>query len=252
MRAKSNQFLIYGLIFTTGGYSFSLVWNKKSVYLFDSHSRDINGSFTNDGTTVVLSFKSLDDVELYIRTEYSKQIVNYNKSQFEPQYVRVATSPANVTAILDSLTAGKTYYQKQIGTPKHEQYKSKLRAQRTENIGTPEHEKIKKQKCEKRAEILGTLEHEEIKKQKCEKRAKIFGTPEHVEIKKKKRRLYHDQKHPKISSERISNFLKLVQEGPYYICVICNRCHYYRSVVFFKIETYDIDADNFYVEVPKL
>ena len=161
-----------GLIFTTGSYSFSLVWNKKSVHLFDSYSQDINGSFTNDGTAIVLSFKYLDDVELYIRTEYSKQIANYNKSQFELQYVRVATSPANVTAILDSLkrhrnsTASKTYYQKQIGTPKHEQYKSKLRAQQTENIGTPEHEKIKKQKCEKRAKILGTLEHEEIKKTK--------------------------------------------------------------------------------------
>ena len=31
------------LIFTTGGYSFSLIWFKNSIFLFDSHSRDING-----------------------------------------------------------------------------------------------------------------------------------------------------------------------------------------------------------------
>ena len=84
-----------GLIFTTDGYSFSLIWNKTSVSLFESHGRDKNGSFTNDGTAVVLSFECLDDVDLYIRIEYSNQIVNFDESQFEVQYVRVATSPAN-------------------------------------------------------------------------------------------------------------------------------------------------------------
>ena len=201
----------------------------------------INGSFTNDGTAAVLLFKSLDDVELYVRTEYSKQIVDFNESQFELQYIRVTTSLANVTDILRSSKmrrnsdANKTYRQKQIGTAKHEQYKSKLRIQRTENIGTPQHKKHKTQKCEKRA--------------------KIFGTPEYDEIIKKKRKMYHENKpkndNPKnTSAERISNFLKLVREGPYYICVVCNRCHYYRSVVCFKPEAYDIDADNFYVELP--
>ena len=71
--------------------------------MFDFHSRDKNDSFTNVGTAVVLSFVCLDNVELYIRTEYSNQIVNFDESQFEMQYVRVATSPANITAILDSL-----------------------------------------------------------------------------------------------------------------------------------------------------
>ena len=89
----------------------------------------------------------------------------------------------------------------------------------------------------KRAKILGTLEHEEIKKQKCEKWAKIFGTPNMRKLKRKKQRLYHDQKASKKHRLKESQiFLKLVQKGPYYICVICNRCHYYRSVVFFKIE----------------
>ena len=81
------------------------------------------------------------------------------------QYVRVATSSANITAILDSLkkhrkiAINKTYRQKQIETANHEQYKSKLRALRTESIGTPEHDNIKKQKHEKRAKLIGTLEH---------------------------------------------------------------------------------------------
>ena len=43
----------HGLIFTTGGYSFSLIWANDSVYLFDSHGRDINGLFTEDGSAVL-------------------------------------------------------------------------------------------------------------------------------------------------------------------------------------------------------
>ena len=78
-----------GVIFTTGGYSFSLIWTKNSVFLFDSHSRDLNGSFTEQGTAVALSFKTLSDVKKYIKTEYSKNIVNFDHTQFELQYVRV-------------------------------------------------------------------------------------------------------------------------------------------------------------------
>ena len=142
--------------------------------------------------------------------------MNFNTTQFELQYVRVTITPANLSAIMGSLNmckngiAFKTYHQK----------------------------------------ITGTLKHEEIKKQKRIKRALIFGTLEHEEIKKKKRNLYHHQKRRKNSSERISKFVELINEGPYYICVVCNRCHYFRSVVSFKSEIYDIDTDNFYREVP--
>ena len=34
-----------GLIFTTNGYCFSLIWAKQIVFLFDSHSRNNEGSF---------------------------------------------------------------------------------------------------------------------------------------------------------------------------------------------------------------
>ena len=87
-------------------------------------------------------------------------------------------------------------------------------------FGSLQQDEIKKQKREKRAEIFGTPEHEQILKQKRKKHAEMFGTPEHDKIKNKKRKLFHDKKYPKISSERISNFLKLVNEGPYYIYVV--------------------------------
>ena len=92
-----------GLIFVTGGYSFSLIWSKNAVFLFDSHSRDINGAFTDQCASIILSFKCLSDVEKYVSSEYSKQLPNFSETQFELQYIRVVTSPANVTATLDSI-----------------------------------------------------------------------------------------------------------------------------------------------------
>ena len=124
-------------------------------------------------------------MEKYIKTEYPNQIVNFNTTQFELQYVRVTITPANLNAIIDSLKrckngiAFKTYHQK----------------------------------------ITGTLKHEEIKKQKRIKRALIFGTLEHEEIKKKKRNLYHHQKRRKNSSERISKFVELVNTGEHGLVV---------------------------------
>ena len=97
-----------GLIFMTG-YSFSLIWSKTAVFLFDSHSRDINGAFTDQGTSIILLFQNLSDVEKYIKSEYSKQLTNFNETQFELQYIRVITSPANVIEIMDSLKKGRRF-----------------------------------------------------------------------------------------------------------------------------------------------
>ena len=59
-----------GIIFMTDGYTIFLIWSKNFVYLFDSHSRDRNGGFISDGISVALSFKSLYDVQGYIKTKY--------------------------------------------------------------------------------------------------------------------------------------------------------------------------------------
>ena len=272
-----------GLIFTTGGFSFSLIWSKNSVFLFDSHSRDKNGAFVSNGSSVALSFKSLIGVQNYIKTEYLKQFPNFHHMQYDIQYVRV--SKDSLSAISDSIKKyrkkirNQTYFNKisdtdkhnelkkrkcekraeLFGTPEHENIKKQKCRKRAELFGTPEHENIKKQKCRKRAELFGTPEHENIKKQKCRKRAELFGTPEHDEIKKERRQRYLEQKKRtartekihkiKSSEERISKFTEAIKEGPYYVCVICNRCLYFRSVILFKYENYGINRIDFYREV---
>ena len=45
-----------GLIFMTDGYTFSIIWSKNSFFLFDSHSRDVNGCIVGEGGSVLLMF----------------------------------------------------------------------------------------------------------------------------------------------------------------------------------------------------
>ena len=47
---------------------FTYLVTKRNV-LFDSHSRDMNGCFTDQGSSVTLSFEALIDVDQYIKTE---------------------------------------------------------------------------------------------------------------------------------------------------------------------------------------
>ena len=149
-------------------------------------------------------------------------------------------------------------------------------------IGTPEHDAIKKQKRDLSHDlysaIIGTPEHDAIKKQKCDLsrdlNSAIIGTPEHYAIKKQKRDLSRDlysaiigttqhiarkqqmqSYHRNVTrltsnyKQRILKYTKQIQEGPYYVCVLSNRCHYVRSAILFKQEKYDIDIDQFYYEV---
>ena len=103
-----------GLIFTTNGYCFSLIWAKQNVFLFDSHSRNKEGSFVESGTSILLAFKSLSDVEKYIKTEYAKHILNFSDTQFDLQYIKIITESTSASSILSSVNKARnrTYKQK--------------------------------------------------------------------------------------------------------------------------------------------
>ena len=68
----------------------------------------------------------------------------------------------------------------------------------------------------------------------------------------KRRRLYESS-----FDRKVSNFKLLMKNGPFFICVICNRCLYRTSVICFNIEKYSADEniifmvksydDNYYI-----
>ena len=48
------------------------------------------------------------------------------------------------------------------------------------------------------------------------------------------------------SLQKVKKFRKEIQEGPYYICVVCNRCLYTRSVILFKEQKYPAIEEDFF------
>ena len=116
---------------------------------------------------------------------------------------------------------------------------------------------LKNQKCDRYSAIVGTPEHDAINKQKRDLSRDLYSaiieTTQHI-TRKQQMQSYHRNVTGIMSNsnQRILKFTKQIQEGPYYICVVCNRCHYFRSVILFKQEMYDIDIDQFYYEVSNI
>ena len=60
----------HGILFIVASYSFAILWNKCNFFLFDPHSRTIEGKFCNDGTSVLLKFSSMRQLQIYIYEIY--------------------------------------------------------------------------------------------------------------------------------------------------------------------------------------
>ena len=48
----------------------SELFGKKTVYLFDSHSRDCEGNISQNGSAILMKTESLNDLQDYIKLIY--------------------------------------------------------------------------------------------------------------------------------------------------------------------------------------
>ena len=55
------------------GYIFGHIWGKDYVYLFDSHSKDYEGNISQNGSAILMKFKTLDDLKDYIKLIYQSR-----------------------------------------------------------------------------------------------------------------------------------------------------------------------------------
>ena len=66
-----------------------------------------------------------------------------------------------------------------------------------------------------------------------------------TQIKEKKRQKYLHEKNEKHSfANKVVLFKTPLQEGPYFICVVCNRCLYPRSVILYSKEKVPLLDEN--------
>ena len=250
-----------GVIFVIDGYSFAIMVDDRNqdFYIFDSHSRDIMGNIVPNGTSVLMKFSCLKSVKNYIRKTY--------KSNFF-QLLYVKTDIDNFHDMKNFISKSvrkrqnKIYYQKSKescdkmgGFSKYEKRKEKNRERNKRTFddmkGTEKHEKAKEKWRENSKRnfdnMKETKKYEQIKEKWRENSKRnlnnIKGTVKHKEYKEKMRKMFHIKKTKELN--RVSKFKNLIQEGPYFICVCCNRSFYKRSVIFFKDDKYCINTDDF-------
>ena len=69
-----------------GGFTTALMKHHNHFYLFDSHSRDSRGLSVVDGTSVLMKFSDLFEVENYIQVFYL-DCHNMEQSYFQLQFI---------------------------------------------------------------------------------------------------------------------------------------------------------------------
>ena len=284
-----------GLLFMSEGYTFSILWSKRNYFLFDPHSRDDHGAFSDNGSSVLLKFSSVRQLQNYVYDIYFP--LRHSKSlYYQLQYVHIVkqgddsitipsittnlnlsgvqTLKRNISTEFTDLLKFRecqrnTFYRNSIaGTEVHSQIKKQKREKWSvynDNIsdeqlearkqrdreynkafttsirGTEFHEEIKRQKRENWSVYMDSISDEQLEARKefdRDRKAidfiKISGTPKHDKIKRNKRAHTARARRKLCKMDRIQQFRNLIQEGPNYVCVCCQRGHYKSSVVIYN------------------
>ena len=152
------------------------------------------------------------------------------------------------------------HFEKIKGTDAHNVLKESDRIRKTNHLtiikGTHAHEQLKaadrarKKIYNIKDTDIHTCRTEIDRKRKLENFNRLKGSPQHEDIKKAKRmrqRQFHRVTVKNIfnSIERIDRFQSKIKQGPYYVCVCCERGHYKNSTILYKPEKYQIKVDDY-------
>ena len=101
-KQMTSESLGNGAVFTCAGFSFALLWNKNSVFVFDSHNRDRNGCHVSNGQSVLLELRSVDILNSFI-IKYFWEVINSNSMslQYDIQYIDIDISDTDIEKHLD-------------------------------------------------------------------------------------------------------------------------------------------------------
>ena len=128
----------------TLGYTFSILWNKRSYFLFDPNSRDDEGALVEN-----IKFSSVSHIQKYIFEVYYP-IQSLNTLQFEVQFVSLHKNDsenANTICPINKIMANACSVKKRTDKIAHAKEKTADRVRKSvhfENIrGTDAHEQVK-------------------------------------------------------------------------------------------------------------
>ena len=257
------------VIFFTQGFAFSLLWSKRSFIVTDSHSHNEQGLYFPNGHAVSIHFSSMRQVHKYFiekflltpGTSVWLQLVFVNvscndikklKNQFNLEKRRLKWSEIKGSSQHTAILEKKREKWSEIkGSSQHTAILEKKREKRSEAQGTPEHKAILEKQCTKRKIALDSPEHSGHLKRKRENAKKEYAetisTPKHKKRLDEKKERDQAKRNLKFDgNSRIKIFKEKVLEGPYFICVVCNRASYRQMFLKFNEAKFHIDVPNFH------
>ena len=243
---QHSNFLSYsnsignGLLIFIKGYCISMLWNKTYVYIFDSHSKNETGNPVPDGTSVLLKFKSFDAVRSYIMDVYVGTAVNV---LYDLQYllkVELHLSSGETRNNIQGLTIKKKDRKRklvpnltldnQTNRSKH----SKFLEGNNSKINLNSRGTNDKRMTMKMENINRTLSDVDFS---CCNDFDNLGTNFAIQLDNPNSKIVNRKKC--VQPNSVQKFLNEIKCGPYFICVICHRCLYKRTVKVFNFEKYD-------------
>ena len=207
---RPSQAASNGLILFMKGVCIAVMWTSKAYFLFDSHSKDSNGSVAPDGFSILIKFDKKADLEYHISSVYLNES-DFN-IQFESQHI-LAQNVENIDL-----------------SCKYRREKSRVR---NSNKNAKEKRKIRqntdqaKTNCRKRKSSDKEISN-------CKKRNTC--------VVKKIRKV--NEKH-----DFVSTFLHAIKNGPYFICIVCHRCLYRKTVKLFHEGNYSENVKHIFNHV---
>ena len=188
-----------GLLFLTNGYTFAIIWAKQNYFLFDSHSHNKEGLMADDGNSILLEFRSTNELLEYIQKVY---LCNFEEAQYELQYIKIERSEDSRDAISLYAKRLRDCERKHLKRKQNSNCKQALEAERKRKkdyydriVGTEQHQVVKDRMRQysksKLDEIVGT-EKQEARKQEQRQHSKltfdkVVGTEEHELLKERMR-----------------------------------------------------------------
>ena len=254
---------VTGIILFIEGYCVSILKesnNRQVIYAFDSHSRDSEGNIVPDGSSILIKFSSIKSFWDYIvltygssscQLVYIKTIPEENKTDTEKSLVKFRRSKLyyenSKNKVVSRKESSRKFYQKNSADIKvnrkrcyQENAEQKKESQKRHYQNNTEQKKDSR----KKHYLHNTSKENEIRKKRYRKNAE--------QEKESRSKRYQTEKLKKEESEnldltsniqansikQIENFKKTINEGPFFICVCCNRCLYKRSVILFNEDRY--------------
>ena len=184
-----------------GGFTTELMKHHNHFYLFDSHSRDSRGLSVVDGTSVLMKVSDLFEVENYIQAYL--ECDSMEQSYFQLQFIHFSICRE---LQLDILSCAKRVRRRLT----YQEKSTNLQSKRKE---TPAKVSMKNDLSKIELEFAASSTSQE-------------------------RMLREDNFASSENLKQVTLFKKLIREGPYFICVICSRCLYKRSIVRFDFTSY--------------